>query len=403
MTTLKLEERIVTTIKLEDYDVSQECGFLPTVSPASAQLPEAFGLLQQTAALLPKWLTTGKIRQAIKSVPEVDVDQEILDEMQLRRLILLYSFLTHAYVWGEPTPAKILPRNIAVPFYKVSQKMGRPPILSYASYILDNWVRINDQEPIASGNIMISQNFLDALDENWFILIHLDIEVKAAPSLAAIPSILKGIERDDVSTVMSALTDIKNAWTNINAIMKRMPEGCDPYIFYNRIRPYLNGWKNNQVLPEGLIYKGVTAYGEKPQKFLGATGAQGAIVPTMDALLNIAHEPDPLRKYLMEMRDYMPPKHRAFVEAVEKHSTLRNFVKNRLNQWPKLTDLYNDCVSLMEKFRTQHLKLAARYINQQATKVNKNNGIGTGGTPFMQYLKKHRDECGQHLLASKNQ
>ena len=281
--------------------------------------------------------------------------------------------------------------------------MGRPPILSYASYILDNWVRINDQEPIASGNIMISQNFLDALDENWFILIHLDIEVKAAPSLAAIPSILKGIERDDVSTVMSALTDIKNAWTNINAIMKRMPEGCDPYIFYNRIRPYLNGWKNNQVLPEGLIYKGVTAYGEKPQKFLGATGAQSAIIPAMDALLNITHEPDPLREYLREMRNYMPPKHRAFVEAVEKHSTLRNFVKNRLNQWPKLTDLYNDCVSLMEKFRTQHLKLAARYINQQATKVNKNNGIGTGGTPFMQYLKKHRDECGQHLLASKNQ
>ncbi len=403
MTTLKLEERIVTTIKLEDYDVSQECGFLPTVSPASAKLPEVFGQLQRTAVVLPKLLTTSKIRQAIESVPEVDVDREIWDEMQLRRLMLLYSFLTHAYVWGEPTPAKILPRNIAVPFDKVSQKMGRPPILSYASYILDNWVRINDQEPIASGNIMISQNFLDALDENWFILIHLDIEVKAAPSLAAIPPILKGIERDDVSTVMSALTDIKKAWTNINAIMKRMPEGCDPYIFYNRIRPYLNGWKNNQVLPEGLIYKGVTAYGEKPQKFLGATGAQGAIVPTMDALLNIAHEPDPLRKYLMEMRDYMPPKHRAFVEAVEKHSTLRNFVKNRLNQWPKLTDLYNDCVSLMEKFRTQHLKLAAGYINQQATKVNKNNGIGTGGTPFMQYLKKHRDECSQHLLASKNQ
>ncbi len=391
------------TLKLENYDVSREWGFLPTISPASAQLPESFGQIQQTAVLLPKWLTTGKIRFTLESVPEVDVDKEILDEMQLRRLILLYSFLAHAYVWGEPTPAKILPRNIAVPFYKVSQKMGRPPILSYASYILDNWMPINDQEPIASDNIMISQNFLDGLDENWFILIHLDIEVKAAPSLAAIPSILKGIERDDVSTVMSALTDIKNTWTNINAIMKRMPEGCDPYIYYNRIRPYLNGWKNNQVLPEGLIYKGVTAYGEKPQKFLGATGAQGAIVPTMDALLNIAHEPDPLRKYLMEMRDYMPPKHRAFVEAVEKHSTLRNFVKNRLNQWPKLTDLYNDCVSLMEKFRTQHLKLAAGYINQQATKVNKNNGIGTGGTPFMQYLKKHRDECSQHLLASKNQ
>ncbi|MGK7875172.1 MAG: hypothetical protein AB4426_18330 [Xenococcaceae cyanobacterium] len=391
----------MTTLKLEDYDVSQECGFLPTSSPTSAQLPQTFRQLLETAALLPKWLTTRRVRQAIENLPQVGVEKKILDEMQLRRLMLLYSFLTHAYVWGEPTPATILPCNIAVPFYRISQKMGRPPILSYASYVLDNWVRINDKEPIASGNIMISQNFLGGFDENWFVLIHVDIEAKAAPSLAAIPTILEGIERDDVSTVTSALKDIKNAWTNINAIMKRMPEGCDPYIYYNRIRPYLNGWKNNQALPEGLIYKGVAAYGEKPQKFLGATGAQGAIVPTMDALLNIAHESNPFREYLMEMRDYMPPKHCAFVEAVEKHSTLRNFVKNRMNQLPKLRDLYNDCVSLIEKFRTQHLKFAARYINQQAAKVNKNTGIGTGGTPFMLYLKKHRDECSQHLLAPK--
>ena len=391
----------MTILKLEDYDVNRECGFLPTISPASAQLPEVFRQLQQTVALLPKLLTAGKIRQVLKSLPEVEVDKEILNEMQLRRLMLLYSFLTHSYVWGEPTPAKILPLNIAVPFYQVAQKMGRPPILSYASYILDNWVLINDKEPLANGKITISQNFLGGRDENWFILIHVNIEARAAPSLAAIPSVLEGIERDDVSTVMSALKEIENAWTNINAIMKRMPEECDPYIFYHRIRPYLNGWKNNQALPEGLIYKGVAAYGEKPQRFLGATGAQGAIVPTMDALLNIAHKSNPFREYLMEIRDYMPPKHRAFVEAVEKHSTLRNFVKNRLNQSPKLGDLYNDCVSLMEKFRTQHLKFAALYINKQAAKVNNNTGIGTGGTPFMQYLKKHRDECSQHLLASK--
>ena len=103
----------------------------------------------------------------------------------------------------------------------------------------------------------------------------------------------------------------------------------------------------------------------------------------------------------MEIRDYMPPKDRAFVEAVEKHSTLRNFVKNRMQQWPQLRDLYNECVSLIEKFRTQHLQFAARYINQQAAKVNNNTGIGTGGTPFMRYLKKHRDECRQHLLTAK--
>ncbi len=68
----------------------------------------------------------------------------------------------------------------------------------------------------------------------------------------------------------------------------------------------------------------------------------------------------------------------------------------------------------MEKFRTQHLKLAAQYINQEATKVrgcplnriqelvrpvNDNIEIDTGGTPFMRYLKKNRDVCRHHKFS----
>lgn len=93
-------------LKLKDYDMSPECGFLPTSSPSEAQLPEVFRQLQETAVLLPKWLTTDKIRQVSKNLPEVDVAQETLDEMQFCRLMLLYSFLTHAYVWEEPTPCQ---------------------------------------------------------------------------------------------------------------------------------------------------------------------------------------------------------------------------------------------------------------------------------------------------------
>lgn len=388
----------MTALKLEDYDVSRECGFLPTSSPASAQLPKTFAQVQKTALLLPKWLTNGKIRQAIEGMPEVDVDQEKLDDMELRRAMQIYSFLTHAYVWGEPMAAKILPRNIAVPFYKVARQIGRLPILSYASYALDNWVRINQSEPIAIGNIMLVQNFLGGLDEDWFILVHIEIEAKASPALAAISTILEGITRNDPTAVLNALEDIKDSWVNINATMSRMTERCDPYIYYHRVRPYIHGWKNNPTLPEGLIYEGVEAYGSKPQQFRGETGAQSAIVPTMDALFNIAHKPDPLREYLMEMRDYMPPKHRAFVEEVEKRSTLRNFVENHLERVPELKQSYNNCISLIEKFRTKHLEFASRYINQQTAKTNKNSDIGTGGTPFMRYLKKHRDESSYHLL-----
>ncbi|OUL18797.1 hypothetical protein BV378_34810 [Nostoc sp. RF31YmG] len=398
MTAIAPKDEIVCPLKLEDYEVSPESGFLPTNSPAEAQLPDIFWQVQKTVGLLPKWMTTGKIRHVIENILKVDVERATLNQMQLRRAMQIYSYLTHAYVWGEATPAKVLPCNIAVPFYKISQKLGRPPVLSYASYALDNWVRIYETEPIEIGNIMIWQNFLGGLDEDWFILIHIEIEAKAAPALAAIPAILTGIAEGDTTTVIAALENIKQAWININTTMSRMPAACDPYMYYNRVRPYIHAWKNNPALPEGLIYQGVEAYGEQPQQFRGETGAQSAIVPTMDALFNITHQGDPLWEYLIEMRDYMPPKHRAFIKEVENLSTLRDFVKNHMAQVPQLKDLYNDCVALIEQFRTQHLKFAASYINQQTAKSNNDTNIGTGGTPFMEYLKKHRNENSQHLL-----
>jgi len=387
----------MSTLNLENYAVSPDTGFLPPQSPAQVLLPAVFRPLEQTAARLPKWLVSGNLRQVVARLPEVGVNQLTLDERQLRRTMLIYAYLTHAYVWGEPGPATHLPRNLAVPFHWVAQQLGRPPVLSYASYALDNWVRLDQTQPVELGNVMIYQNFLGGLDEDWFILIHIDIEAKAAPALAVIPTLLEGIAQGDGATVVTSLEVIRAAWTRINATMDRMPEACDPYIYYHRVRPYLYGWKDNPALPQGLIYEGVEEYGGQPQVWRGETGAQSAIVPTMDALLNIKHERDRLWDYLIEMRTYMPPRHRAWIAAVEGRSTLRQFVQNHPDT-PRLRQLYNDCLTLLEQFRTRHLEFAARYINQQAARGSNSPEIGTGGTPFMRYLKKHRDESSHHLL-----
>ena len=64
-----------------------------------------------------------------------------------------------------------------------------------------------------------------------------------------------------------------------------------------------------------------------------------------------------------------------------------------------LTDAYNAAVQAVADFRSRHLEYAASYINLQGRKSAGNDTeIGTGGTPFMKYLKKHRDETKANLL-----
>jgi indoleamine 2,3-dioxygenase len=34
-----------------------------------------------------------------------------------------------------------------------------------------------------------------------------------------------------------------------------MGEKCDPYIYYQRVRQPMSGWRNNPDLPDGLVYE----------------------------------------------------------------------------------------------------------------------------------------------------
>src|SRR5262249_24360958 len=145
---------------------------------------------------------------------------------------------------------------------------------------------------------------------------------------------------------------------------------CDPYIYYHRVRPYIHGWKNHPDLPRGLIYEGVGAYNGQPQQFRGETGAQSAIMPSLDAMLGIGHKEDMLHTYLMEMRAYMPPADRGFIESLEHRGSVRSFVER--SKHGSLTELYNACVDGIERFRSLHLEYAGRYIFRQAQTDDKN-------------------------------
>lgn len=383
------------------YEISDERGFLPDEDPLT-ELPAAFAPWEAVARDLPKLLPTGRIRVMLDDLPEFPCDA-LSDQRAHRRAMVILSYLGHAYVWGAEPAARRIPAVIAAPWWTVAQRLGRPPVLSYASYAIDNWRRIDPAGPIDLGNIAIVQNFLGGVDEDWFIAIHVDIEYKAGRILRHIGPALDAAAQQNAPALASNLSEIARGVEALVDTLKRMPDHCDPYIYYHRVRPYIHGWKNHPALPDGVVYQGVEALGERPQRFRGETGAQSGIVPALDAMLGVAHADDPLRTYLMEMRGYMPPAHRAFIEAIEAAPALRPFVLRAAGSDAVLREAYNACIRALEAFRSIHLQFAATYIHQQAESGSANpTALGTGGTPFMQYLKKHRDESAVHTIVEEH-
>lgn len=387
------------SMQLSDYDISPDRGFLAHFDPTSVELPDFLRPIRTAALNLPHSLLTGRIRELLIDLPALDLEEFCANgDAQAQRLAMVhYSFLVQSYVWGEPEAPRSLPAALALPIWQLAKQLGQQPLLPYSGYVLDNWGVIDSDGPISLDNTRVIQSFLGGQDEAWFILIHVAIEARAGAMLAAIPALLNGAQHHDLTILENGLTEISSAWQDINTIFDRMPERCDPYVYFNRVRPWIHGWKNNPALGEGLIYEGVAETAGKPQSFRGQTGSQSSIVPTMDALFGVGHAADPLRTYLDELHIYRPPEHRRFIDAVRSHSQLRATISELGNS--VLSHLYNDCINHMADFRSAHLKYAASYINRQSRgNASNHTEVGTGGTPFMKYLKKHRNETAEQLL-----
>jgi indoleamine 2,3-dioxygenase len=340
-------------------------------------------------------LLTGQVQTTIKklSAKDLSIDELLINQVSkdLKLAMSHLSFIAHAYIWGDKNPNDKLPEAIATPWVKAAERQGRPPILSYASYCLDNWFLVDPDKPISLENVGLINNFLGGVDEDWFVTIHVCIENAAAEAIQACSEIVSCDSSSSEKNISQLLIQVMNSMKKVNSIFARMPEKCDPYIYYHRVRPFIFGTKDNPDLKNGLIYMG--EFENQPQFYRGETGAQSSIIPSLDGALQITHTKDHLRHYLNEMRDYMPPKHREFISTLEKNSQVKKIIMDS----QQLTDSYNACLEEIRIFRSMHLEYAGTYIHKQAQIKNPfgrggSTITGTGGTPFMSYLKKHRDE-----------
>ena len=370
---------------LKRFSVDQERGFLPNPDPFLALHPQ-FKVWDDLGAEKPSLLAKGDFRSAVEDLPLVNADK-FKDNSEVDRAMLLLSMFANAYISCGPDPVKKIPLVLAVPLTEVAEMSGRPPISSHASIVLNNWARINPKGPIELENIRTIQNFLGGQDEDWFFLTTVMIEYLGAPAISAI---LKGLEAAascDNKNFVDSLESIGEAINNCTNVLDRIPEKCDPHIFYSQIRPFLAGWPE-----EGIIYEGVS---DEPKVYIGGSAAQSSLLQSIDAAMGIFHPHSDSGPFLKKMRKYMPPAHRKFIEYLETKLPLKKYVEQ--NESRELNDALNRCINTLDGFRKKHMQIVVQYIFDQVK--DGGNVVGTGGTNYLSFLSRTRTETSDNLLS----
>ena len=131
-----------------------------------------------------------------------------------------------------------------------------------------------------------------------------------------------------------------------------MPERCDPYIYYTRVRPFIFGWHGNPSLPGGLVYQ--THDAPIALQLRGETGAQSSIVPAIDALCGVTHGQNDLSTHLAELRAYMPREHREFIAFLESGPRVRSVLDEIGEHQAECADAYNGIIDGLGAFRQKH-------------------------------------------------
>ena len=359
-------------------------GFLPEHDPLIGFPSNSeFAGLDEVGRDLPSLLQDPGFRVYARSLdiplwPEDRVAASDLPELRL--YYLRVGFLASAYInqVGQE-PSGVLPANLARPLCRACKLLNRPPILSYDGYALYNWKRFHKDGPIALGNIDTVQNFVHLFDEHWFILVHVEIEAIAARILDAIAIVQEALDTNAPGPIDDAVREIAVAINEEVRVLRRIPEKMDPALYYKTFRPYIRFFENVEY--EADVEGASVAAGSAARlriSFRGETGAQSSIMPLLVAFMKIPHRTSTLTAHLIDMRNYMPAEHRALIAAVEAMPSIRAMASKQN---------YNAILDAMAEFRSVHYGWAQEYINRWT-----DDPRGTGGTPYMQWLKQLIDE-----------
>ncbi|CDW58387.1 IDO domain containing protein [Trichuris trichiura] len=392
----------------EDFHVSPTLAFV-LERPLDA-LPSYYDSWKYCADNVRKWLTNGTIRPTLESLPLLHTECLARSHKQLRLAHLQLGTLVSAYIWcnGEDDVPSSLPCCLAVPYTEISCKLGIDVgIAPHTTVALANYkVKPGCTDSSFSFNAenydLLHFKLLDDYSNDWFFLATLEVEVEFASTLRPLFSLVKAASDGNETCMSQQLYTLASSIRGMREKMQRLKLHLDPFVFFNQLRPFLSGTNQNVFKRHGggIIFKGVGDE-KAPVKLIGGSAAQSCTLQSLDAILAIEHATD-VAEFLSSTRRFMLPSHRRFIEWLRSRKrSVRSYVLQRTSG--ELVNSYNQCISEMIQFRSDHADLVKQYIVEPRSIVRQSEQnllgqTGTGGSPLMVFLDKTISSTKKSLI-----
>ena len=338
------------------------------------------------------------------------------------------------YIRTQPEDVQpVIPRSITIPLLYICQQLLLPPIITYSDNVLYNWALIRPQTPPpeqsgfgallfplsassaasapALDNLKCLTTFTGTRDEEEFYLCSARIEFRGAEALELMRETMDEAFFGDntaLRRITSYLQKLSVVIKDLARLLAEVRQGCDPEIFYNKIRPWFKGQDSGSAAIK-WVFEGIDEDPTfvQPTELSGPSAGQSSLISALDIFLGVSHEQNPISKqWLRRMRAYMPRHHRNFLRHLESNPRPLRALVEANKDHTGLLDAFNASVESLKEFRDTHVRIVAIYIAgparsaaERLTQIGEGGEKGTGGTNAMSFVKSTRDNTSASKLS----
>jgi indoleamine 2,3-dioxygenase len=278
-------------------------------------------------------------------------------------LLTALSVLGHTYRWDTIPPAadRFADQDIRLPagfgevWQDLADRLGQPRVGTTWTLHLCNWRMTDrpggaayDPAELSPANLRVAHQWLGQpadRDLERFSLAFVLLEAAGARALRALVDAVDAAAAGDAPAVAAALVAAQ-------AGIKAMSTSFTAGVRDSHIRPAV--WL--ELVQPTFVW----AAGPGDGSSNGPSGLQLATIQCLDALLGVGGNSE-LARAARPARQYLPPRHRHFLDAVDGVGTLLpDFARDSGDEALRL--LVNHCLKWLRTFRTAHSARGARYL-----------------------------------------